>query len=47
MSNINAMRIFVSEQYSGKGWKEKVAKMKDEQIVKLYYTFKKRGGVKQ
>ena len=35
--DIRSMRLYVSRAYIGEGWKAKVRKMSDEQIVAIYY----------
>jgi hypothetical protein len=44
--NAFEMRDQVKSAYPSKTWKEKVAKMPDDQIVALYYNFIKRGLIK-
>jgi hypothetical protein len=34
-------RRFVGELYPGKGWKERVSKMPDSQVLAIYYQKKK------
>lgn len=40
--NINYMRDCVAKAYKGKGWSDKVAKMKAAQIIAIYYNLQKR-----
>jgi hypothetical protein len=37
------MRDYVKEAYKGQAWKDKVDRMPDNQIIRLYYTFNERG----
>lgn len=48
MSN-DDMRFLVAKAYgpNAKNWKRKVAKMSDEQVCALYYSFVQRGLIKQ
>lgn len=36
MSDIERKRAFVYDLYSGRGWKKKVAKMSDAQVVAIF-----------
>lgn len=36
MTDAERKRAYVSDLYSGKGWKHKVSKMSDDQIVAIY-----------
>lgn len=36
MSDINSKRAFVYDLYSSKGWKHKVEKMSDAQVVAIF-----------
>lgn len=40
------MRDWVKSAYPGPGWKEKVDKMSDSQIIALYYSLIKQGKIK-
>ena len=40
------MRDWVKSAYPGAGWKAKVDKMTDEQIVAVYYSLVKQGKIK-
>ena len=37
---IDQMRVYVGSQYDSPGWKRKVQKMPDGQVIALYYKFK-------
>lgn len=40
---VNNMRELVADVYKGDGWKKKVDKMSDEQVVAIYYKFLNQG----
>lgn len=40
---VEQMRRAISEVYSGWGWKTKVARMYDDQVIAVYYNFQERG----
>ena len=37
--SVEAMRDDISKVYKGPGWKEKVKRMSDRQIIAIYYSF--------
>lgn len=41
--HVNNMRELVTDVYKGEGWKKKVDKMSDEQVIAIYYKFLKQG----
>ena len=43
MANINEMRNYILEMYDGPKWVEKVAHMRDNQVMAVYYSMKKKG----
>lgn len=45
MGTESKKRVAVSNAYHGKGWKEKVNKMPDKQIVAVYLNLKMQGKV--
>lgn len=40
---VEQMRDKISEVYSGWGWKTKVARMYDDQVIAVYHNFLERG----
>lgn len=40
------MRMVVMNAYSGEKWRQKVAKMTDEQVVAVYYSLLKQGKIR-
>lgn len=43
---IPVMRKWVKAAYPGEGWKKKVEKMPDDQIVALFHQLRKRGKIR-
>lgn len=43
---IPVMRKWVKAAYPGDGWKKKVEKMPDDQIVALFHQLRKRGKIR-
>ena len=41
--SVDQMREHVMEAYKGQSWRDKVAKMPDSQVIRLYYSFNERG----
>ena len=41
--SIDDARYIVGKTYPGQEWKNKVNRMPDNQVIKLYYTFLERG----
>ena len=41
--NVETMRSEIAKVYSGDGWKNKVKKMPENQVVAVYLNFKKTG----
>lgn len=41
--SVEQMRERVQEEYQGKAWRDKVTKMPDNQVIRLYYSFNERG----
>lgn len=40
---INEMRYIISKAYESKTWENKVNKMRDNQVIAIYYNLEKRG----
>ena len=45
MASINVIRLVVSQVYPHKKWKDKVAKMTDNQVTAIYMSLKARGKI--
>jgi len=45
MASINVIRLRVTQAYPGKKWKDKVARMTDEQVQAIYIGLKARGKI--
>ena len=43
MTNVNEMRNYILKMYPGVRWTEKVARMRDDQVMAVYYSMKKKG----
>lgn len=42
MSDINLKRVFVSDLYPSRGWKHKVARMSDTQVIAIFLREQKK-----
>ena len=40
---VREMRYYISKVYPGKGWKDKVAKMPEDQVMAVYFSFLENG----
>ena len=45
--SVDEMREKVAYAYGGDNWKKRVRFMPDDQIIALYYKFKKNGRIKE
>ena len=41
--DVGAMRDYILKMYPGPKWTEKVAHMKDDQVIAVYYSMKRKG----
>lgn len=41
--DISAMRDYILKMYPGPKWTEKVAHMRDNQVIAIYFSMKKKG----
>ena len=41
--DVGAMRDYILSMYPGPKWTEKVAHMKDDQVIAVYYSMKRKG----
>lgn len=41
--SVEEMRREIAIAHNGDGWKYRVSKMRDEQVIAIYYSFLKRG----
>ena len=40
---VDQMREKITDAYSGLGWKDRVARMEDDQVIAIYHTCEERG----
>jgi hypothetical protein len=40
--SVSNMRAAIAQVYPGQGWKYKVAKMSDQQVIAVYFSFVRR-----
>lgn len=43
MANVGEMRNYILKMYPGPKWIEKVAHMRDDQVMAIYFSMKKKG----
>ena len=39
ITDVEDMRAYISDVYKGEGWKRRVARMRDSQVMAIYFSF--------